>query len=125
MWFIICLIMKTNTDNIGRQLNRFSTEEWIELVAEYRNSDSTLKSFAESKEVNPNTFRYWAYDRNRLKKKKKSAKQKPPVFVEVSTPVKKNSVLEIQMPNGVRMSLSSVSKEELAFVIREVAKCLD
>jgi hypothetical protein len=48
--------MKTNTDKIGRQLNRFSTEGWIELVAEYRNSGLTLKSFAENKNIKPSTF---------------------------------------------------------------------
>jgi hypothetical protein len=48
--------MKDKTDNIGRRLD-IPAEKWLELVAEFRKSGLTLKEFAESKEVNPNTFR--------------------------------------------------------------------
>jgi hypothetical protein len=117
----------TETDKTGRQLNQFSTEEWIELVAKYRKSGLTLKRFSEANNLNPNTFKYWIYDVNNLNKKawRRNRIQKQN-FVEITSPLKINSMgIEVIMPNGVRVSLSSVSKEDIFFIIKEVATCLD
>ncbi|MDA3798732.1 MAG: hypothetical protein PF692_06595 [Kiritimatiellae bacterium] len=127
MWFIICCMKNTETDKTGRQLNQFSTEEWIELVAKYRKSGLTLKRFSEANNLNPNTFKYWIYDVNNLNKKawRRNRIQKQN-FVEITSPLKINSMgIEVIMPNGVRVSLSSVSKEDIFFIIKEVATCLD
>ena len=120
-------MINTNTDKTGRQLDRFSTEGWIELVAEYRNSGLTLKKFTENKGVKPSTFSYWVYKSQRQKRRKKTVKGKSLAFVEVSTPLRNNFAMELKMPNGIRMSLSlsSGSREDISFVIREVATCLD
>ena len=117
--------MNTNTDKIGRQLNRFSTEGWIELVAEYRSSGLTLKRFTENKGVKPSTFSYWVYKSQRQKRRKKTIDGKSLAFVEVSTPLKNNFAMELKMLNGIRISLSGASREDISFVIKEVATCLD
>jgi transposase-like protein len=115
----------TKTDKIGRQLNQFSTEEWIELVREYQKSGLTLKQFAENKNVNRNTFSYWVYKSQRQKRKAKTARKESSAFVEVSIPVKEEPIIEIQLPNGIRVNLNSVSKDDISFVIKEVLACLD
>lgn len=117
--------MNTNTDKIGRQLNRFSTEEWIKLVAKYRSSGLTLKSFAENKNIKPSTFSYWVYKSQRQKRKKKTVEEKSCAFVEVTTPLNKNFAMELKMPNGICINLSAASREDISFVIKEVATCLD
>jgi len=119
--------MKNNIDKTGRRLKKFSTEGWIELVAEYRKSDLTLRQFAAVNELNPNTFKYWIYDVKNLKKKAgRKTKNKHQNFIEITSSMKESNIgVEVIMPNGIRVNLNSVSKDDVSFLIKEVSRCLD
>ena len=36
-----------------------------------------------------------------------------------------NIGVEVIMPNGIRVNLNSVSKDDVSFLIKEVSRCLD
>lgn len=73
-------MMKKDIIKIGRRLN-ITVDEWSGLVAEFHQSKLTLPDFAKNKGINPYTFRYWAYDRARLKRNRDKAKIRQMAFV--------------------------------------------
>lgn len=67
----------------------------FQLVDDYRNSGSTIKSFCEDRGIKIGTFSYW------IKKKKELSSEGG--FVKIQTPNLSNTGMELIYPNGVRL----------------------
>lgn len=74
-------------------------EKMFQLIDEYRNSGSTIKSFCEDRDIKVGTFNYW------IKKKMESFSTGG--FVKIHAPVPSTADLELVYPSGVRLRTNS------------------
>jgi len=104
---------------------RLQRSDYERLIAEYeaKGKAEGQQAFAGRHGISVSTLQHWLYQLRREKRAKQ--RRKPPVeFVEVK-PVKtrehRTERVEIELPVGVVIRLTSASGAEIADVVREVS----
>lgn len=98
----------------GRTLR--SAEVRQKLVAEFQESECSVAVFCEMRGINSGTFYKWLANQRKH--------EMAPVFKEVQMAIPAaGREVRITLPNQVEVAVPVDSSAELAFVLREAARC--